>query len=246
MKDYSSIILEVKPSIALVITFNDKNVLSGTGSGFVFWKNGVFVTCNHVVKDANAIFLKFPGVETPIPTKVLLMDEEHDLALLKFDDETRKPLIIADQTNISEGMPVIFSGYPINIQDLTTHQGIISSIAKDPTGKTVYLIDGTVNSGNSGCPLMDQNGKVIGVVNAKGAVRADIMEKVKSMSSGALSLYGLDLVDIYKVLINNVQLGIGYAVPAGYIPEHKEISNIKLGSDSNDEVAKKTNQKNGE
>ena len=244
MKDYSTIISVIKPSIGLVITFNEKGVLSGTGSGFIFWKKDILVTCNHVVKGANAIFLKFPGVETPIPAKILLKDEEHDLALLKFDDETRIPLEIADQGVVKEGMQVIFAGYPINIQDLTTHQGIISSITKDPTGKTVYLIDGTVNSGNSGCPLMDINGRVIGVVNAKGAVRADVMEKVQNMSSGALSLHGLDMVDIYKVLINNVQLGIGYAVPASYIPEHKEISTPQSISNEDGKI-KNVNQKNG-
>lgn len=242
MKDYSQIISIIKPSVGLVITFSDKGVLSGTGSGFIFWKKDILVTCNHVVKGANAIFLKFSGVETPIPAKILLTDEEHDLALLKFDDETRAPLEIADQVNVKEGMPVIFAGYPINLQDLTTHQGIVSSIIKDPTGKTVYLIDGTVNSGNSGCPLMDENGKVIGVVNAKGAVRADIMEKVQNMVTGALSLHGLDLVDIYKVLINNVQLGIGYAVPANYIPEHKEMPTPRINSKDEKGDIKKTNR----
>lgn len=224
MQDYTATIQKIKASIALVITFDNRGTLSGTGSSFVFWKKNIVVTCNHVVKGASNVFLKFPGMETPISAKVVLNDEEHDLALLKFEDDTRTPLELADSEKVQEGMRVIFAGYPINIQSLTTHQGIISSIDKDPTGKLIYLIDGTVNSGNSGCPLMDEEGRVIGVVNAKGAVQADMIEKVRSMSSGAISLHGMDLVDIYKVLINNVQLGIGYAVPAGYIPEHKEVS----------------------
>lgn len=217
----------------------------GTGSGFIFWKKNILVTCNHVVKGVNSIFLKFPGVETPISAKVLLKDEEHDLALLKFEDDSRSPLELASKDTVKEGMPVLFAGYPINIQDLTTHQGIISSIAKDPTGKVIYLIDGTVNSGNSGCPLMDEDGKVIGVVNAKGAVRPDIIEKVQGMSSGAVALHGMDLVEIYKVLINNVQLGIGYAVPASYIPEHKEISIPPVVVPEEKSNPEKSNQKNG-
>ncbi len=75
-------------------------------------------------------------------------------------------------------MPIVFSGYPLNTKFLTTHVGILSSIAKDSAGITTYLIDGTVNSGNSGCPLMDIRGRVVGVVNAKRMERLDLLEKV--------------------------------------------------------------------
>lgn len=118
-------------------------------------------------------------------------------------------------------MPILFSGYPFGSEDLTTHQGIISAITKDVTGITSYLIDGTVNSGNSGCPLLNMGGKVIGVINAKRRNQNAFLEQVEGMPTGALSLHGLDIVLIYQTLTNNIQLGVGYAVPAKYIPEHK-------------------------
>ena len=119
-------------------------------------------------------------------------------------------------------MPVLFSGYPLNLEALTTHQGMLSAITVDALGVTTYLIDGTVNAGNSGCPLMNVKGEILGVVNAKRRERSDLLTKVEAMSLGAISLHGIDLVEIYQALISNVQLGIGYAVPASYIPEHKE------------------------
>ncbi len=225
--DYSKIITEIKTSIAFIATFDSNNQPLGTGSGFVFFKKGIVVTCYHVIKEAGVLFVKFPDSDTYIGGKILIRDEEHDLALLKIDDISRERIELGNVNEVIEGFPVIFSGYPVGLMDLTTHQGIISAITKDPTNITSYLIDGTVNSGNSGCPLMNQQGKVIGVINAKRRVQNDLLEKVESMKLGAISLHDVDIVQIYQALINNVQLGIGYAIPASYIPDHKEIKDCK-------------------
>ena len=223
MDDFSAVVKQIKPSIAFIVVANEQGEAIGTGSGFIFSKKNIIVTCNHVIKNASSIFLKFPDSETLVTAKAVVRDEEHDLALLKFENETRLPLKIAKEDSIKEGMRVIFSGYPLSMQDLTTHQGILSAITKDLTGTTTYLIDGTVNSGNSGCPLMNNAGEVIGVVNAKRRERNALLSKVEDMSQGAISLHGIDLVEIYQAIINNVQLGVGYAVPVSYVPEHKEI-----------------------
>lgn len=233
--DYTKIISTIKPSIALVIALDLNKQVLGTGSGFIFKKNGMLVTCNHVIKGAASLLLQFPDSQGYVDCRVVLRDEEHDLALLKFEDDSRQPLDLGKPDEVIEGTQVIFSGYPLSSSDLTTHQGMISAIIRDATGITTYVIDGTVNSGNSGCPLLDGEGKVIGIVNAKRRVRNDLLEKVERMNMGAVSLQGVDLVEIYQALINNVQLGVGYAVPASYIPEHKEMTVKEL----------KTNKKNG-
>ena len=64
---------------------------------------------------------------------------------------------------------------------------------------------------------------MIGVVNAMRREHSALLAQVQQMTTGAISLHGIDLIDIYKALISNVQLGIGYAVPASYIPPHKEM-----------------------
>lgn len=233
--DYSGVVRRIKPSIALVIVTDAKGGILGKGSGFVFSKKGILVTCNHVVKGGGSILVRFPDSEKFMDAKVVINDGEHDLALLKFDDDSRDPLEQEDVRNVKEGMAVLFAGYPLSLFDLTTHQGMLSAIIKDATGVTTYLIDGTVNSGNSGCPLMTEEGKVIGVVNAKRRERSDLLDEVEKLKTGALSLHGLDLVAIYQALVSNVQLGIGYAVPAAYIPPHRD-PEIKLNGNGEVEV----------
>lgn len=220
--DCSRVIARVRESIALVVTLNRGGEFIGTGSGFIFQKKSLLITCNHVIKDASSIMLKF-GDSEYITAKVVIRDDEHDLAIIKFEGGDRKPLPLGNLEKIKEGMEVIFSGYPFSSSDLTTHQGILSAITKDATGITSFLIDGTVNSGNSGCPLMEPSGGVIGIVDASRRVRNDLLQKVEKMYTGALSIQGLDLAEIYQALTSNIQLGIGHSVPALYIPEYKEI-----------------------
>lgn len=223
--NYVEVIKKIKGSIAFIAVLDSQNKSMGTGSGFIFWKKGILVTCNHVVKGASTIFIKFNGGEFR-PAKVIIRDEEHDLALLKFEGD-EDPLIISEVEDIQEGTEVLFAGYPLSLQDLTTHQGIISAITKDLSGITTYLIDGTVNAGNSGCPLLALDGKVLGVVNAKRREQSNLLSKVEKMEMGALALHGVDLIEIYGAIISNLQLGIGYAIPAKYIPNHKEITEPK-------------------
>lgn len=224
--EYFETIRNVKKSIALITTEK------GAGSGFVFHENSLLVTCNHIINGCKKIFIKFLDSEF-MNAEIIIRDEEHDLALLKFNDtKVRIPLTLANHGNVREGMSVIFSGYPLGLKELTTHHGIISAITKDPVGIVTYLIDGTVNRGNSGCPLMNINGEVIGIVNAMRVERGDVLDKIRSMEIGAISLYKTDLVDILQSIIKNFQLGIGYAVPASYIPGHKIIkSNNKNGGE---------------
>lgn len=218
--DFSPIIPKIKPSIGFVFVVRGADIV-GTGSGFVFWKKGIFVTCNHVIEAVDTkIFIKFPDVVDPIEATVIIQDKEHDLALLKFVNDTIEPLKKGDEASVKEGVGVLIAGYPLSMTSLTTHYGILSCVTKDETGIETYLIDGSINPGNSGCPLMNLKGEVIGVVNATRREQSKLLSKVENMKTGAVSLYGIDLVTIYKALISNLQLGIGYAVPCGYIPSH--------------------------
>lgn len=223
--NYSDIIEKVRKSISIVYATEGQEII-GKGSGFVFFRRGIVVTCNHVISQPNSkILVQFQGGEY-IPAKIMIRDEEHDLALLKIDDTEREPLEIENLDIVKEGIPVLFAGYPFNLVSLTSHQGILSSILKDAAGVTTYLIDGTINSGNSGCPLMSENGKVIGVVNAKRMERSDLLNKIQEQQTGAISLHGIDLIELFQAITNNVQLGIGYAIPCNYIPIPHDMSRV--------------------
>jgi len=218
MIDYPVIVKKVKQSIALIFVLDTHGDIVGTGSGFVFMKKGSLVTCNHVVAEAHNVLVNFFGSTQSLQGKVIVQDVEHDLALIKFNDDSREPLLMGKMGRVIEGMSILFSHCELGSEYLTTRPGILSSITKDANGITTYLIDGTVNSGNSGCPLMDASGGVIGVVRARRVVREDILERLRGMKTGPLSSHEIDLIKINRVLMGNLQLGVGYAIPASYIP----------------------------
>jgi S1-C subfamily serine protease len=224
MNDFSTVVTKIKPSIVLVLIVDENNRTKSKGSGFVYHRPGIVVTCNHVVSNTGggAVLTKFFDDREAKPAKVLLRDEEHDLALLQVVDDVHQPLVQAKVESISEGMTVIYSGYPLDLFSLTTHQGILAAIIKDAAGITNYLVDGTVNGGNSGCPLMNHDGDVIGVINAKRREQSNLLATVERMPYGAASVWGVDTISIYRAIIDNLQLGIGYAVPCVYIPYHSE------------------------
>jgi len=235
--DYSSLIKKVKDNIAVVVCIDAQNQISSKGSGFVFFQKGVLVTCNHVVAQPDVtIKVKLKDDGEFINAKIAIRDEKHDIAILEYDPAlapNSEPFKQCEVSKISEGMPVIFSGYPLDLFNLTTHQGILSAILKDPTGVAVHMIDGTVNGGNSGCPLFNTEGELIGVVNARRRENSTMLGGVESMMSGALSLHGVDVVGIYKAIISNLQLGMGYAIPCAYIPNYKIENNLIPTSSSN-------------
>ena len=226
--NYTSTIRKIAPGILKVFRLDAAGDVTGTGSGFLYAKKGILVTCNHVVERAHSVAVKFSDDDekTFHPAKLVLADPEHDLALLKVDTD-REPLAQIGRKaieNIQPGMQVLFAGYPFSLLTLTTHRGILSAKTIDVVGATTFLIDGTVNAGNSGCPLMTTKGEVIGVVNAKRREHSELLNQVEGLTAGAIALHGIDLVKIYQALISNTQLGIGYAVPASYIPQHQEMS----------------------
>lgn len=84
--NYSDIISRLKESIGLVVCVDAQNKISSKGSGFVFFKKGIFVTCNHVITPLeSAIKIKLDDAGEFIDAKVAIRDEEHDIAILKYD-----------------------------------------------------------------------------------------------------------------------------------------------------------------
>ena len=82
--DYSNVIEKIHKSIGIVYAIQGQNLIS-KGSGFVFFRKGILVTCNHVIaKQDSNILIQFPNEGKPIHAKILIRDEEHDLALVNY------------------------------------------------------------------------------------------------------------------------------------------------------------------
>ncbi len=137
---------------------------AGFGSGFVISEDGYIVTNAHVVDDATEISVALPDRREFVATLVG-SDERSDIALLKVDASGLPVLQLGDSDNLNVGQWVLAIGSPFGFE-YTATQGIVSAVSRSlPDGNYVPFIqtDAAVNPGNSGGPLFDTNGHVIGV-----------------------------------------------------------------------------------
>jgi S1-C subfamily serine protease len=140
------------------------------GSGFVVDKNGHIVTNYHVVQGANAIRVGFSNRDT-VEAKLVGSDPSTDIAVLRVsvDANALTPLPLGDSDRVRVGDPVVAIGNPFGL-DRTATAGIISALQRlitspDPRFSIDHVIqtDAPINKGNSGGPLLDAQGEVIGV-----------------------------------------------------------------------------------
>jgi S1-C subfamily serine protease len=145
---------------------------AATGSGFVYDDQGHIVTNDHVVEDFNTFSVRIGSDETPIPAKLAGKDPSSDLAVLKIDPGAvkggLKPLELGDSNALQPGDQAIAIGSPFGLEGTVT-EGIVSALGRTiqaPNGFPIanaVQTDAAINPGNSGGPLLDGNGRVIGV-----------------------------------------------------------------------------------
>ncbi len=143
---------------------------SGTlGSGFVISEDGYVMTNNHVVDGADEIFVQFEDGRE-FKTKLIGKSPEVDIAILKIEsNEKFIPLKFADSNNIKIGQWSIAFGNPLGLNNTMT-VGVVSATGRSSLGiekiENFIQTDAAINQGNSGGPLIDIQGQVIGVNTA--------------------------------------------------------------------------------
>ena len=138
------------------------------GSGFIIDQNGTIVTNNHVVKDARTVTVTLSDGDT-YPAKIIGTDAKTDLAVLKISAGKPLPYVeLGPSSAVEPGEWVVAMGNPFGL-DNTVTAGIVSALGRDigdgPYDKFIQ-IDAPINEGNSGGPLFNQKGQVIGVNTA--------------------------------------------------------------------------------
>jgi putative serine protease PepD len=139
-----------------------------TGSGFVVSKDGLIVTNDHVVDGASQVQVKIGTSNQAQDATVVGADPSRDLALLKVDASNLPTLSLGDSSSVGVGDPTYAIGNPFGL-DHTLTTGIVSALQRNlqaPDGATIsgaIQTDAALNPGNSGGPLLDSSGKVIGV-----------------------------------------------------------------------------------
>jgi len=147
-----------------------------TGTGFALTSDGIIVTNNHVIEGASTISIK--GIngnfDKGYKGKVVITDKNNDLAIIKIDDNSftalgKVPYTIRS-SSASTGESVYVLGYPLIStmgNEIKLTNGIISSKSGFQGDITSYQISVPVQPGNSGGPLLDNQGNLIGIINAK-------------------------------------------------------------------------------
>lgn len=140
----------------------------GMGSGVLIDKEGHILTNNHVVADADALIVR-TNDDRVFKAKVIGTDPKTDLAVIRIDGDRLKPASLGNSDQLRVGQWVMAAGSPFGLQRSVT-AGIISAVGRGSMGITDYgdfiQTDAAVNQGNSGGPLIDLEGRVIGINTA--------------------------------------------------------------------------------
>ncbi len=146
---------------------NQGRPVQSMGSGFIISKDGYILTNNHVVEGADEIQVRLID-RREYEAKIVGMDEQSDLALLKIEETDLPVLKLADDENLKVGQWVLAIGSPFGL-DFSASAGIVSAIGRSiPNGKHGNYVpfiqtDVAINPGNSGGPLFNLNGEVVGI-----------------------------------------------------------------------------------
>jgi S1-C subfamily serine protease len=144
---------------------------TATGSGFVVDEDGTILTNAHVVDGADEVTVSFEEGGEAIDAELKGVDPDSDLAVLKIDPDEVEDLTVVplgDSSDLEVGDPVVAIGNPFGLQRTVT-TGIVSALQRQidaPSGfsiSNVIQTDASINPGNSGGPLLDAQGRVIGI-----------------------------------------------------------------------------------
>jgi putative serine protease PepD len=170
---------QTAPAVANILTkateydfFMDPVPVEGAGSGFVIDEKGYILTNFHVVGEAQSIEVIL-GDQSRYPAKFIGADQRNDVALVKIDSKGKHlvALPLGDSAALQVGQKVLAIGNPFGFQSTLT-TGVISALGRTvQTSQTTFIdeaiqTDAAINRGNSGGPLIDSRGEVIGINSA--------------------------------------------------------------------------------
>ena len=145
----------------------------GSGSGWILDNQGHIVTNHHVVAGSDFVSVTLSDSKQPYPAQVIGSDPPNDIAVLKIDAPQRMlhPVELGDSKSLRVGQKIIAIGNPFGLERTMT-AGIVSSLGRHLRSKSgrkmkgIIQIDAALNQGNSGGPLLDSQGKVVGMNTA--------------------------------------------------------------------------------
>jgi S1-C subfamily serine protease len=223
----SEVISKVKQSVVWIHSFGlpsfwmptydleSVEINYATGSGYVVSDRGIIITNHHVIENATGVVVYAPNNTSykKYYASVLWSDKEKDLAILKCEDLNLPPLPLADPDMIRQGDEILVLGYPgagLKPETMKVTSGIISN---DPKQERIQ-VTAPINSGNSGGPVVNMNGEVIGTAFAhwveKGvegvhfvvpsSITVNVFQELLQTKFGRLNYLGTEKIEAYKKL----------------------------------------------
>ena len=161
-----SVIAEVSYS-----AYGQSQTGEASGSGFIVSADGYIVTNNHVIDGASSVSVIVAGEKDPIKAKIVGKDATTDIAVLKIDRTNLTFVTLGDSDSLQVGELAVAIGNPFGELAGSVTVGVISALDREITinNATYNLLqtDASINEGNSGGPLVNSYGEVVGVTNAK-------------------------------------------------------------------------------
>ena len=215
----------------------ESHTVRGQGSGFILSADGIILTNAHVVKDAKEVTVKLTD-RRELRAKVLGVDPKTDIAVLKIDAKNLPVVTIGSSTDLKTGEWVLAIGSPFGFENTVT-AGVVSAKGRSlPDDSAVPFIqtDAAVNPGNSGGPLFNARGEVVGINSqiysrtggyqgVSFAIPIDLAMKVKNqiVATGKVehARLGIAVQEVNQTLADSFKLDK---------PEGALIANVEKGS----------------
>jgi len=209
---------------------DNKIVPAGSGSGFIVSKDGTVITNYHVIEGCELNKVTYKGSQ--LEAKVLSIDKVNDIAILKTNISSDTAFSVSNE-DVSLLEDVVVAGFPLGKQissAIKTHKGVVTALAGAGDNYSFFQTDAAINQGNSGGPIINQKGNVIGI-----AVQTWVEEGVQGVHFGIksstlktfASANGLKFLAPNNRDLSNKELGKLITESTVYVECHMTIANIK-------------------
>jgi S1-C subfamily serine protease len=210
---------------------DNKIVAASSGTGFYVSNTGHIISNHHVVEGCNTVKLTFKGKE--VTADVLAVDKMNDLAILKADLTPSKVYAVATE-DASLLEDIIIAGYPLGKKvsaAIKTSKGSITALAGYGDNYSEFQTDAALNQGNSGGPIMDQKGNVVGVAVANYGKQSGVESFNFGIKSSTLKTFasanGLKFLPPNNRDLSNKDLGQLITEATIYLECHMTVAKIK-------------------
>ena len=160
--DVEKIADQTRPSLVSISSTGREGRSQGIGTGFVVDKDGLIATNYHVIGDARPVHVEMADGRKLQVTAIHASDRKMDLAVIRVAEKDLPALSLGNPENLKKGAPIVVMGNPHGLKNSVV-SGVNSSM-REIDGRTMLQLAIPIEPGNSGGPIYDENGNIVGVV----------------------------------------------------------------------------------